>query len=657
MSTTSVVVPEDRVLSPYSGWTREHWLHVARTLIGGYLDTVDPGSSMPRVGDRLPPTPHLETATHYGMEEFFERHLLLAAAWLKGTGITRAEGWKHDLAASCLRAIVPGTSPGGPHEWPPLSPCSAFGNGLAMAILIAPEYFWEPLQPSERRNVGLFLKRLAEHGSHDNNHWYFHLAAVPVLDVCGIAYDREYFEEKWTRLLGWYRGDGWYLDGNNKAYDYYNHWGFHYFNLLLYSTCATWRERHGDAIREATRSFLSTYPLFFGADGSSVPWGRSLLYRHALLAPLVWAEFAGLSPLAPGLARRIASGTLRYFLGDPGNGTLSKDNLLTLGYREPNPNLLETYNDLGSAYWSSTAFIALALPASHPFWVATEEPSPADRGETVLRRIDGPKFLLHQHAGRARLFCFEQPRTSPAWQLGIKYGQQVYDGLLGFGLVGEQGDDPGFNRIGVRREGEPWQFRQSHRCECLHDLFGVCSWPVRPIPSAAPDGDGRVFQCTLPGEALDLHLVFHTSGTGLFLSFAGVCLGSQDDAQAHASFVLPEGLQCGVATPRHVSAIAQLGSEPGRFDQVSVVPEHPEAASHLFGGRGVFPRWESVSAIPPHRVLVFASRAGRLPEAGARVDPHACAARMGAAWREVPIPAFRDALSGFPHCVPDSLGR
>lgn len=633
----------NRELSPYTGWTRAHWVHLAQTWIGAYLATLDEKTSMPVVGGRIPANAHLETVAHYGMEEFFDRHLILAAAWLKGTGITKAPGWKHDLAASCRRAIVAGTTPGHPHAWGELPPHSAFGNGLAMAILIAPEHFWDPLGPSERMNVGLHMKRLAEHSSHDNNHWYFHLAGVPIMERCGIPYDRAYFEEKWERLFGWYRGDGWYIDGSNQAYDYYNHWGFHYFNLLLYCGHEAWRERYGERIREVTRSFLRDYPLFFGADGASVPWGRSLIYRHALLAPLLWAQYAGISPLGPGLSRRIASGNLRYFFGRQEDGSVSPDGLLTPGYREHNPNLLETYNDQGSGYWSATGMVALALPPAHPFWTAVEEPLPADRSANVLRRIDGPKFLLHQHAGRARLFCFEQPRQSPAWQLSIKYGQQVYDGGVGFGVVGERGLDPGFNRVGYRLGDSAWHYRSSTTCEELADSYGVCSWTV--CDHALPQGSeiGRLYQCTVPGDEVDIHMVYHTCGEPLFLSFGGLCIDARGDEDEGDYFLGAKDRQAGVGTPRHFSAIAALDAVPGSFRVAPVVPEDAAFASHLHGGRGVFPVWTSVAAVPSRRMLVFASRAGSRAEAAA-ADPWRRARDAAVLLRASACDAFADAL-------------
>ncbi|MDA3800252.1 MAG: DUF2264 domain-containing protein [Kiritimatiellae bacterium] len=601
---------ENPELSPYTGWTREHWLHLSKTLIGGYLNTLNEETFMPIIGALIPTTTHLEDPNIYGMGEFFERHLIMATAWLKGTGITKADGWKYDLAESYQNAIIIGTTSGSKYEWKDLPPNSAFGNGLAMAIMIAPEYFWDPFTPEQKMNIGFFMKRLAEHSSHENNHWYFHLAGVPIMDLCGIEYDAEYFADKWKRLIEWYKGDGWYIDGTNKSYDYYNHWGFHYFNLLLYCGCKKWQKLYGYHIKEATTSFLKTYPLFFSSDASSVPWGRSLTYRHALLAPLTWAQYADISPLSPGLSRRIASGNLKYFFQNDNSSIISQDDLLLPGYIDYSPNLLETYNDQGSACWSSTAFIALALPENHPFWSDTEEPLPADKNQNIICRIDGPKFLIQQNEGHARLFCFEQPRTSPAWQLSIKYGQQVFDGALGFGLIGEKGNDPGFNRVGYRFENYKWCYRSSFICEELTENYGISSWAIFENAIAGNQEIGRIYQCTIPGEDMDIHIIYHTCHTPLYLSFGGLCISTHGEFCEFKCFDM-EDQQMGLKTSQNFSAIAQLSSIPGQFKNKVIKPEQTTYSSHIFGGTGVFPDWKSNSSIEANQVLMFASQAGK----------------------------------------------
>src|SRR5690606_10571975 len=47
---------EDRSLSPFTGYTRRHWLEIAERLLAGSLPHLDPESGMPRLegvpGDR-----------------------------------------------------------------------------------------------------------------------------------------------------------------------------------------------------------------------------------------------------------------------------------------------------------------------------------------------------------------------------------------------------------------------------------------------------------------------------------------------------------------------------------------------------------------------------------------------------------------------------
>ncbi len=56
----------------------------------------------------------------------------------------------------------------------------------------------------------------------------FQLMGVPTLEKHGREYGRPRLTGIFERLLNWYRGDGWLIDGGNHSFDYYNLWGFVY---------------------------------------------------------------------------------------------------------------------------------------------------------------------------------------------------------------------------------------------------------------------------------------------------------------------------------------------------------------------------------------------------------------------------------------------
>ena len=141
--------------------------------------------------------------------------------------------------------------------------------------------------------------------------------------------NREYLTKMLSRLMGWYRGDGWFLDGNNRAFDYYNPWGFQLFNNMIYKYDSIWRKQFGEIIEKTTSEFSQNYIYMIGRDGGPVPWGRSLSYRFAANTAISWAYINGICPLPPGQARRILSGSLKYFWD---HGFLSENGVVSIGY-------------------------------------------------------------------------------------------------------------------------------------------------------------------------------------------------------------------------------------------------------------------------------------------------------------------------------------
>jgi len=187
--------------------------------------------------------------------------------------------------------------------------------------------------------------------------------------------------------------DGWYSDSfKEPAYDYYNFWVFAshflYWNKILGARYPEWRAR----FERRLRAFLSKTPYFFGANGSHVLFGRSLIYRWGELTPLLLAYGQGLWPHSPGLLRTIARRNFQYLwdLGgyDHRHGAL-RERLTPFGTRE----ICESYIDNGHPYWGMQAFALYLIPAGDPFWTAPEEPLPVERKSFAVR-FDGTKMHL-----------------------------------------------------------------------------------------------------------------------------------------------------------------------------------------------------------------------------------------------------------------------
>lgn len=141
---------------------------------------------------------------------------------------------------------------------------------------------------------------------------------------------------------------------------------------------------HGPRLRR----YLEDAQYLVG-DGGPLIQGRSLIYRWCTLAPFWAGELMGVSPLDPGLTRRICSGTVRHFL-DHG---AAADDILTMGWFGQFRPMAQYYSGTGSPYWASKGMLGLALDSRAPVWTAVERPTPVELADTH-RVIRAPGWLV-----------------------------------------------------------------------------------------------------------------------------------------------------------------------------------------------------------------------------------------------------------------------
>jgi hypothetical protein len=95
--------------------------------------------------------------------------------------------------------------------------------------------------------------------------------------------------------------DGWYTDSPQEpVYDYYNFWVFASHFLYWNKIAGARYPVQSARVTLRLRQFLETAPYVFGANGSHVLFGRSLIYRFAPLTPLVLAYARDSGRTAPG---------------------------------------------------------------------------------------------------------------------------------------------------------------------------------------------------------------------------------------------------------------------------------------------------------------------------------------------------------------------
>ncbi|MGP3635636.1 DUF2264 domain-containing protein [Streptomyces sp. 24-1644] len=387
--------PPDRVLSSRTGWTRAHWEATADRMLDALVPYATPGFAQ----YRLPGRNSWSGVVSDGLEGF-ARSFLLAACRITGAGGAVDPGLVERYAAG----LAAGTDRAGKEPWPELTDCSqqmVEAASIAVALHETRPWIWDRLDAGVQERVVDWFSGFVGGRTWDNNWRLFQVVSEQFLASVGAPYSRQDIESGLDRIEDWYVGDGWYTDGDGRNFDYYIGWALHLYPLL-------WSRIAGDAdggrtavYRERLSRFLVDYPHFFGGDGAPVHQGRSLTYRFAALAPVWMGALADCTPLAPGLTRRLASGTVRHFVE---RGVPDERGLLPLGWYDTFLPATQPYSGPASPYWASKGFLGLLLPAEHPVWTDRELPLPVEESDTY-RALPAPGWLLHgtRHDGIVRL--------------------------------------------------------------------------------------------------------------------------------------------------------------------------------------------------------------------------------------------------------------
>ncbi|MFF0161435.1 DUF2264 domain-containing protein [Streptomyces sp. NPDC005263] len=366
--------PDDRSVSPRTGYTRAHWESAADAL----LAAVEPYATEDRALYHFPGDRESWSGTLSDGLEGYARTLLLAAFRRDETALQRyADG---------LAAGVSGVWPRIEDRSQPLVEAAS----IALALRLTRQSLWDRLDDGVRQRAAAWLGDALTAEPWPCNWELFPVTVGGFLAEIGHRPEsaRQAVDRGLERIEQWYVGDGWYTDGDGRKFDYYNGWAMHLYPVLhaWLANDTTLLDLYGGRLER----HLADYARLFGGDGAPMHQGRSLTYRFATTAPLWLGALTGRTPLAPGQTRRLASGALQYFLD---RGAVDERGLLTLGWHGPDPAVLQGYSGPASPYWASKGFLGLLLPPDHPVWTAPEEPGPVER-EDAVTSLAPPNWLL-----------------------------------------------------------------------------------------------------------------------------------------------------------------------------------------------------------------------------------------------------------------------
>jgi hypothetical protein len=310
---------------------------------------------------------------------------------------------------------------------------------LGYAILLVPEYIWDPLDTGVKNNVATWLLDSRNTSHHGNNHMFFRVLVDLGLEKVGVKVDEQMTEDYLVQLETLYMDDGWYRDGDDEGdtrrVDYYNPFAMHYYGLI-YAKARPADTARCERFRERARKFAIHFQHWFADTGANIPYGRSLTYRHAVAAFWGALAVAGEEILPWGVIKGLYLRNLRWWATQP---ITRDDGLLTIGYAYPNQLMAERYNSSGSPWWAMKAFTPLQLAADHPFWTAEE--LPLIRNPVSAHPIPGMVFC-HQPGHTVLLTAGpetgQQMRAVPEkykkFAYSSRYGFSVESDPLGFEL-------------------------------------------------------------------------------------------------------------------------------------------------------------------------------------------------------------------------------
>lgn len=244
---------------------------------------------------------------------------------------------------------------------------------LAQGLLRAPTQLWGRLGPDAQANLAAALQASREIRPGETNWLLFaSIVEAALLEFTGSC-DVERLLYGVDRFLfdHWYKGDGWYGDGFEFHFDYYN-------SLVIHPMLTdVLRVLQGRAVAEEMylpqqlareQRFAAQLEALISPEGTYPVVGRSITYRFGSFHALAHTALIGNLPadLPAPQVRSALSAVIRRQLSTPGN--FDRDGWLTVGFSGSQLNMSEPYINTGSEYLCCAVFLPLGLPENDPFW-------------------------------------------------------------------------------------------------------------------------------------------------------------------------------------------------------------------------------------------------------------------------------------------------
>lgn len=247
---------------------------------------------------------------------------------------------------------------------------------LSHAFLRASLQLWEPLPEEGKKQVISAFKSLRWIKPGQSN-WLLFSAMVETFFLkIGEEWQQERISYAIDKHKEWYKGDGWYGDGEKFHFDYYN--GFviqpmlvDIHKVLVEKGLAKTEEY--ELMLKRMQRYAACQERMISPEASYPAIGRSVAYRVGAFQPLAQLALSRQLPkmISPAQVRSALTAVMKRQFEM--KGTFSKTGWLQLGFCGHQPQAAETYISTGSLYLCSVGFLPLGLPADDVFWAGPAE--------------------------------------------------------------------------------------------------------------------------------------------------------------------------------------------------------------------------------------------------------------------------------------------
>ncbi len=317
--------------------------------------------------------------------ECFGRLMAGLAPWLSLPDDDTTEGvQRHQLREWALQSYVQAVDPESDDYllWREEGQTLVDAAYIAESFLRGFDVLWVPLDSlTKQRYIEEFTQLRRVNPPYTN--WLLFSATIECfLYKIGAPNDMYRIVSSLRKIEEWYVGDGWYSDGPDFAFDYYNSYVLHPMYIECLEVCSQrgkkkiWNASQCDYNRAWKRMqrFGVILERFISPEGTFPVFGRSITYRTGVLQPLALLAWRGFLPaeLTNGQVRAAMTAVIQRMFSD--NRNFTEKGFLTLGFNGSQPDIADWYTNTGSLYMASLAFLPLGLPADDPFWTDTPQP-------------------------------------------------------------------------------------------------------------------------------------------------------------------------------------------------------------------------------------------------------------------------------------------